>query len=484
MNQFSDSESQDSDEGIRFKTESIRDKHQKNLSSSRCRSKSRSVSPRWRRVRSRSRSSKRRIRDRSRSRSPKRRDGDKRRNRDRSRSPKRRDRSKSETPKTRVRPKYREKYEKERRKSPILEISKKPKVEEPQTLPPRLIKTQSSSVKEDTTSVNQKSEKKSEDKAESHYIGPQLPPHLFRKEETEDPSTNGSSIGPKLPPLMFKKEEMEEGESSIGPTLPLRCEEIEATQGSSIGPQLPPHMLKKEEIETNDSSIGPQLPPHLLQKGEKDEEKMRIGPQLPPHLRQKLQEEADKEESDEDAYGPLPVGASNYSKAQIALEERALQLKMDQLDPIQNKKTVREEWMLELPEVKASKFGLGPRQFRGKAGPDMSDRSSWTDTPDKKSKKTVKIDLKKEAELKEIRKRDEEQESISKKHKKRNKDSLLEMHQSKMKTKKKEEPAERRPFSRDIDLQVNRFDEAQKKAVLKKAQLLDDRFSSGQSKFL
>lgn len=43
---------------------------------------------------------------------------------------------------------------------------------------------------------------------------------------------------------------------------------------------------------------------------------------------------------------------------------------------------------------------------------------------------------------------------------------------------------ERRPFSRDIDLKVNRFDEAQKKSILKKAQLLDDRFSAGHSKFL
>lgn len=45
-------------------------------------------------------------------------------------------------------------------------------------------------------------------------------------------------------------------------------------------------------------------------------------------------------------------------------------------------------------------------------------------------------------------------------------------------------PSERRPFSREIDLQVNRFDEAQKQAVLKKAQLLDNRFLSGESKFL
>lgn len=47
-----------------------------------------------------------------------------------------------------------------------------------------------------------------------------------------------------------------------------------------------------------------------------------------------------------------------------------------------------------------------------------------------------------------------------------------------------EEAGARRPFSRDIDLKVNRFDEAQKKAIFKKAQLLDDRFSAGQSKFL
>lgn len=45
-------------------------------------------------------------------------------------------------------------------------------------------------------------------------------------------------------------------------------------------------------------------------------------------------------------------------------------------------------------------------------------------------------------------------------------------------------PKERRPFDRDVDLKVNRFDEAQKKAILKKAQLLDNRFSSGESKFL
>lgn len=46
------------------------------------------------------------------------------------------------------------------------------------------------------------------------------------------------------------------------------------------------------------------------------------------------------------------------------------------------------------------------------------------------------------------------------------------------------EKKERRPFSRDVDLQVNRFDEAQKRSIIKKAQALDTRFSRGEAKYL
>lgn len=44
--------------------------------------------------------------------------------------------------------------------------------------------------------------------------------------------------------------------------------------------------------------------------------------------------------------------------------------------------------------------------------------------------------------------------------------------------------ASRRPFNRDSDLKVNRFDQAQKNAILKKAQLLDTRFGRGETKYL
>jgi Protein of unknown function (DUF3752) len=50
--------------------------------------------------------------------------------------------------------------------------------------------------------------------------------------------------------------------------------------------------------------------------------------------------------------------------------------------------------------------------------------------------------------------------------------------------KEKDEKPERRPFNRDTDLSANKFDEARKKSAIKKAQLLDMRFSSGGKKYL
>lgn len=44
------------------------------------------------------------------------------------------------------------------------------------------------------------------------------------------------------------------------------------------------------------------------------------------------------------------------------------------------------------------------------------------------------------------------------------------------------EKKERRPFDREIDLQVNRFDEAQRKNLIKKSAKLDSRFSHGKDK--
>ena len=86
--------------------------------------------------------------------------------------------------------------------------------------------------------------------------------------------------------------------------------------------------------------------------------------------------------------------------------------------------------------------------------------------------------------------RDEKMAKVSKDLKqKRGADSLMDMHEKKLKKdkKKKEESGEvleRRPFDRDVDLKANAFDNAMKKNMLKAAAKIDNRFSSGSQKFL
>ncbi|XP_066260402.1 GPALPP motifs-containing protein 1 isoform X1 [Euwallacea similis] len=294
----------------------------------------------------------------------------------------------------------------------------------------------------------------------------------------------------------------------IGPIIPSQLQsEIDKSEAPT-SPQLSPNLLKTniEELQ----SFGPKLPPHLLNKAaplaenktaalSETKEARTIGPALPPHLKKQFEnqdysiggsEKSEEDDDDDESYGPLPPGMSKNSAVHTALEERALQMRIDNLEPDKQEPT-RESWMIELPEAKAATFGLGPRQFRKKAAPDMSDRSAWTDIPgekgEDKKKEEKKVDLKAEAERRELEKRDNEFDLLSKKHKRKSDKSLVELHQAKIKKNNNEGASssrERRPFNRDLDLQVNKFDEAQKKAVLKKAQLLDDRFSSGKAKYL
>ncbi|CAH1643359.1 unnamed protein product [Spodoptera littoralis] len=265
------------------------------------------------------------------------------------------------------------------------------------------------------------------------------------------------------------------------------------------GPALPPHLEKRFERSASPNTEGPALPPHLIKNSKN------IGPSIPDDMRKVLAERevVKYESSDEDmGIGPLPAGSEEkWSDAHRRLEERALDIKIRNLDGHSDtsKMKTREQWMLELPEGKAKIIGLEARSFRAKEGPDMSDRSSWTDTPEEKARKAaglvkeedVEMSLKQEARMRHIASRDDEQEAAVKKHKKKHKreESLLDLHQKKLKKKKKKDEKEdgkkeRRPFSRDVDLQVNRFDEAQKKSIIKKAQDLNCRFSRGEAKYL
>jgi hypothetical protein len=298
----------------------------------------------------------------------------------------------------------------------------------------------------------------------------------------------------------------------------------------SYGPQLPAHLQKTQENSISDeassddendgNAYGPALPPSLKGKTSNDSKPKNdaYGPQLPKlaHSNEYLPSKVQNSSSeDEDLVGPLPPQHHEKTLKQqqidLELEKRAYSIKerlTQQNEEIETPK--RDSWMTELPQEKAKSFGLGPRQFSRSLGPKPKQDRSWTETPEMKAKRAalaasgiVVPDEEKVKEPKEDKdvleymaslKRDHDMESVANEmKKKRGTDSLVDLHEKERCKKQKkdkqaagilESKSERRPFDRDVDLQANRFDEAAKKAMLKKARKLNDNFSSGQQKYL
>ncbi|KAG5308986.1 GPAM1 protein, partial [Acromyrmex insinuator] len=302
-----------------------------------------------------------------------------------------------------------------------------------------------------------------------------------------------STYGPLLPPgFASNASDGNKLDSEINNLEDKINDEVDGKNMNFIGPRLLPQLNDHQSIEREDAAdavFGPALPPHLLQRQRKKDSLDRIiGPVLPDVLKSREEGLIASSNSDDDsAIGPLPVDhpALRTSRVHEQLDLRAQRIRNEKYSEEMDIGNKREEWMTELPSAQAANLGLGPRKFKLRDGPDMSDRSCWTDTPAQKARKQMDLEAKRfrESEKKHVNEYHKEVDK-SRKHEK----SLLEMHQNKIAKKKKKEEKEarrtgmstRRPFDRDIDLQVNRFDQAQKKTILMKAQLLDDRFSRGQ----
>ncbi|KAH8340931.1 hypothetical protein KR059_009789 [Drosophila kikkawai] len=289
-------------------------------------------------------------------------------------------------------------------------------------------------------------------------------------------------------------------------------------------PQPPPNPIVNipEIASSSEDAFGPALPPHLrkdvilgpsIEKQESPSTAM-IGPILPSDFAQSKPSEtesalkADEASDDDDladTFGPLP----NASK--VELEERALALKLAALEGggfgTSTDQEVREEWMLELPDVglKSGLAALGNMKrtfYQGKERPDFSDRSSWTKTPQSEAAAAAagpracsSKEMEQMAQAKYEQQRDDEQERMAKKHKKKHKreESLVELHQKKLRKEQREKEKElaasgskpeRRPFSRDVDLKLNKIDKNQTKQIVDKAKILNTKFSRGQAKYL
>lgn len=395
-------------------------------------------------------------------------------------------------------------------KSPVKDSGTSDRFQIGPALPPHLsnqasntVPVSDSSDSEASPEISKLTSKSKESPSQGMDIGPALPPHLHKNVD--------DAIGPALPPSLHAEVKIDEDiddDASIGPVLPAHllnkkqpAPSLHKTDSNQIGPALPPHLRNHQssDSETELNAVGPALPPRL-------KEKSLVGPALPPGIDLDKFGKISDASSDDEVVGPLlpeemVKSGKNYKvQAQLERNAAAIKRKMEEKD-LPDTSTQREEWMLELPPEGTVDLGLGPRSFRARGAPEKgADRSMWTDTPADKVRKEEEAkrrfelgissteDVKKAGISKEISSKDKAMESIVKKHK-RSKESLLDAHQKKLeKEKKKKEKAgakqERRPFNRETDLKANVFDDAQKKAIYKKAQLLDTRFSRGETKYL
>uniref|UniRef100_A0A8B9IF96 GPALPP motifs-containing protein 1 n=1 Tax=Anser cygnoides TaxID=8845 RepID=A0A8B9IF96_ANSCY len=141
----------------------------------------------------------------------------------------------------------------------------------------------------------------------------------------------------------------------------------------------------------------------------------------------------------------------------------------------------RESWMTELrPELKS--FGFRPRTFKRRADDKSGDRSVWTDTPadrERKAKIVVrkKTTLSKGSEESVLTGRDKRlAEQVTSYNVSVIAACFLLLHFLPVFTLFLTKHQERRPFDREQDLKVNRFDEAQKKALIRKSRDLNSKF--------
>ncbi|NP_001089474.1 uncharacterized protein LOC734525 [Xenopus laevis] len=328
-------------------------------------------------------------------------------------------------------------------------------------------------------------------------------------------------IGPALPPGFRVSDQEEELEEVAGPVLPpgYKCdssssdssddsdqESISYKRSSNTSKNKRPKSSKQSlpvvNAEPDDDFFGPALPPGFKKQSDSPERPV-IGPALPPGFRRDSQDEegsdcispsherSGESSEDEDIIGPCPASGPVESNVAEEFDRRAWRMKqkLTSKDDDGSKNPTRESWMTELPP-ELTNFGLGPRTFKKRTNEKSGDRSIWTDTPaDKerkaKEKQEAKVSSSTTEEKFPLSDRDKHlAEQVSTYNDSRRSESLIDLHRKKLKRKAEEDKnkaLERRPFDRDQDLQVNRFDEAQKKALLRKSKELNTKFAHGNS---
>ncbi|XP_066438012.1 GPALPP motifs-containing protein 1 isoform X2 [Eleutherodactylus coqui] len=321
-------------------------------------------------------------------------------------------------------------------------------------------------------------------------IGPALPPGFSGGNDEEE---EGEVAGPVLPPGYKRDQSSDSSEDSNQETSHSHWHHKERDEDSQ----------RKETPQADDEFFGPALPPGFKMPLDSPERAV-IGPALPPGFQRpdsnseddsdnngsSEKYKSDDDEDEDNVIGPLPSKGPVESNIAEDFERRAWKMKQ-KLTSNDNepKNPTRESWMTELPPELAN-FGLGPRTFKRRTNERSKDRSDWTDTPADRERKARekqegKVSSSKGEEVPQVTERDKRlAEQVSVYNDSKRSESLIDLHRKKLKRKAdevKDKPKERRAFDREQDLQVNRFDDAQKKALLRKSKELNTKFSHGNS---
>lgn len=286
----------------------------------------------------------------------------------------------------------------------------------------------------------------------------------------------------------------------------------------AVGPSLPPHLQHSLPSDGQSDSEPVQLPvrPPAGQSDSDDD----FGPSLPPSLGPAVKgptmpsrgqpfpasynvQDISDSDDDEPMVGPMPPGYQSQEQseehilAEFNRREERMKLKLSGVDVDGERKLEREEWMTELPSLRANMISgnqiVGATTFR-KNGVVAAEagRSEWTKTPNQGqnlNSRERKIEDQKRIDYMADHAKNQRQEKILAKQK-RDSESLMNTHQKKMRKKEKEErnlpgyKKERVAFDKEKDMQGSIIDDAKRKQLLKKQMGLDNRFGAGNSKFL
>ncbi|XP_068597958.1 GPALPP motifs-containing protein 1 [Brachionichthys hirsutus] len=335
-------------------------------------------------------------------------------------------------------------------------------------------------------------------------IGSALPPMSRGKKSDEDYDNENDFSGPALPPgykrgeassssdeseqeVVVKRAKTGHADADRSAEKAARIMEQDREDDGFFGPALPPGFKKQQSSPVRTPVLGPALPPGFRRAAYNDNDNDGEdgedfpGPALPPDYRAES-----SSSEDEDVIGPMPSTEPVQDSVALDFERRARKMKEKLTGDDIPEVVTRETWMTELPP-ELQHIGLEARAFKKKSGPENKDRSIWTDTPaDRERKIRERLEGKKKEEVEkkdvpQLSQKDLEMATkVSNYNESKRAESLMSMHAKTMKEKAKDEadkPVERRAFDRDADLQVNRFDDAQKQRLLKKSQELNTRFS-------